>query len=325
MRLNFRSTLLFLCLAVCFVTLTFWSRCTELSLPHRFLSKWSNAPSGASGNAGGASLTEGIDCLINQDYTVPCRREGDEIYVPFSFLHDYFEVFGALTTSAKGPQQQFEWSHSNAKVNYPKGPYDPRGIFMYFENYNVETRDRVKCISATEGVPVSTQWEPQGYYYPTQIAQFGLSHFSKNLTEPEPRRRIIEDGDENVAADWTVPSGSNLSRALVRELHTTVLQFETGARYESAVVLALDHVLDLVLGVDVSLRPNSSMTVTVQNRESRRTHQLHYIVSDLVLTVQVSVCFFFLSLRDMTRFDSPVRRTTISIMVWVKMRRNGSV
>lgn len=284
MRLNLRSTLLFLCLAVCFVTLTFWSRCAELSLPRRFLSKW-NAPLG--GADSGVAIREDIECNINQEYSVACRREGEEIYVPFSFLHDYFEVYGSLSTSVKG-QQQFDWSHSNAKVNYPKGPYDPKGIFMYFENYNVETRDRVKCISATEGVPLSTQWEVQGYYYPTQIAQFGLSHFSKNLTEPEPRRRIVEDGDDNIA-EWTVPMGSNLTRAPLRELHTTVVQFETGARYESAVVLQLDHVLDMVLGVDVSLRPNSSLTVTVQNRETRRTHYLHYIVADLVLSVQVSV------------------------------------
>lgn len=51
-------------------------------------------------------------------------------------------------------------------------------------------RDRVKCISASEGVPLSTQWEIQGYYYPTQIAQFGLSHYSKNLTDPEPRKKV---------------------------------------------------------------------------------------------------------------------------------------
>lgn len=56
---------------------------------------------------------------------------------------------------------------------------------MYFK-----TRDRVKCISASDGVPVSMQWEAQGYYYPTQIAQFGLSHYSKNLTDPEPRRKV---------------------------------------------------------------------------------------------------------------------------------------
>lgn len=57
--------------------------------------------------------------------------------------------------------------------------------------HDLQVRDRVKCISAAEGVPLSTQWEPQGYYYPTQIAQFGLSHYSKNLTDPEPRRKVI--------------------------------------------------------------------------------------------------------------------------------------
>lgn len=99
------------------------------------------------------------------------------------------QVFGSLSTTVKGTPR-FDWAHSNAKVNYPKGTYDPKGIFMYFENYNVEMRDRVKCISASEGVPLSTQWEAQGYYYPTQIAQFGLSHYSKNLTDPEPRRKV---------------------------------------------------------------------------------------------------------------------------------------
>lgn len=53
-----------------------------------------------------------------------------------------------------------------------------------------QVRDRVKCISASDGVPISTQWEAQGYHYPTQIAQFGLSHYSKNLTDPEPRRKV---------------------------------------------------------------------------------------------------------------------------------------
>lgn len=52
-------------------------------------------------------------------------------------------------------------------------------------------RDRVKCISASDGVPLSTQWQAQAYYYPTQIAQFGLSHYSKNLTDPEPRKKVV--------------------------------------------------------------------------------------------------------------------------------------
>lgn len=86
-----------------------------------------------------AQNTEDIDCVINQEYTVSCMREGNEIYVPFSFLHDYFEVYGSLSTTVKGAKR-FDWSHSNAKVIYPKGSYDPKGIFMYFENYNVEVR-----------------------------------------------------------------------------------------------------------------------------------------------------------------------------------------
>lgn len=79
----------------------------------------------------------GVDCIINQEYSVSCMQNGDEVYVPFSFLRDYFEVYGSLSTIGKGPAR-FEWSHSNAKINYPKGTYDPKGIFMYFENYNVE-------------------------------------------------------------------------------------------------------------------------------------------------------------------------------------------
>lgn len=89
------------------------------------------------GNNHPGETIEEIECLINQKYSVSCRREGDEVYLPFSFLHDYFEVFGTLSSTVKGTNR-FEWSHTNAKVNYPKETYDPRGIFMYFENYNVE-------------------------------------------------------------------------------------------------------------------------------------------------------------------------------------------
>jgi heparosan-N-sulfate-glucuronate 5-epimerase len=46
------------------------------------------------------------------------------------------------------------------------------------------------------GVPISTQWDVNGYFYPIQIAQFGLSHFSKFLTEGEPKRIVLDDGDE---------------------------------------------------------------------------------------------------------------------------------
>ncbi len=33
-----------------------------------------------------------IDCVINDEYKVACRREGTEVYLPFSFVSKYFEV-----------------------------------------------------------------------------------------------------------------------------------------------------------------------------------------------------------------------------------------
>jgi heparosan-N-sulfate-glucuronate 5-epimerase len=72
------------------------------------------------------------------------------------------------------------------------------------------------------GVPISTQWESSGYFYPTQVAQFGLAHFSRNLTEPEPRRRVIEDGSQ-VKASWNVPRGASISR--VQDETSRILKF----------------------------------------------------------------------------------------------------
>lgn len=77
------------------------------------------------------------------------------------------------------------------------------------------------------GVPVSTQWESQGYYYPTQIAQFGLSHYSKNLTEPEPRRTLLEDAERDLLAHWVVPNGATLSRVLDSHTGSHVVEFSS--------------------------------------------------------------------------------------------------
>lgn len=45
----------------------------------------------------------------------------------------------------------FHWSHSYSKVYYQIGKYDSRGVFTNFQNYKVEERNRVKCISASHG------------------------------------------------------------------------------------------------------------------------------------------------------------------------------
>ncbi|KAG5308593.1 GLCE epimerase, partial [Pseudoatta argentina] len=274
MRLNFKTTLLVLVVATVSFLLASWNNCGTLL----FYTDWKikyhkdriNTESGY----------QEIDCHINGDYSIGCRKEGDEVYIPFSFIHKYFEIYGKLATY--DGLERFEWLHSYSKIVNPKGKYDPRGVFMTFENYNVEVRDRVKCISGTDGVPISTQWESQGYYYPTQIAQFGLSHYSKNLTEPEPHRKIIEDSDK-VKQNWNVPQGSVMNRVYDKQTNSYVLKFATPETSTSGISLKLDHVLDFVLKWDFNIKDNGSVTVALQSREKKEMYYLHYVTNNIVL------------------------------------------
>lgn len=53
------------------------------------------------------------------------------------------------------------------------------------------------------------------------------------------------------------------------------------------VLLKLDHVLDLVLSLNLRFQGNASFTVTLQSRENRELFYLHYITSDLLISAQV--------------------------------------
>lgn len=287
MRFNAKVALLCLCVAVLLITISLWSICGESS---RKIGIYTDNSDKIIDSQGG----EEIDCDINGEYTIGCHKEGDEVYIPFSFLQKYFEVYGKLTTY--DGLDRFEWSHSYSKIYHPKSKYDPRGVFMYFENYNVEVRDRVKCVSGTEGVPMSTQWECQGYYYPTQIAQFGLSHYSKNLTEPEPRRKTIEDADREFA-DWIVPDSSSFNRVLDERVGSRVFKFATSEMFSNSIRLKMDHVLDFVVSFSVILQANSSFALVLQNREKKEIYNLHYVASDTLLAAQVSI--FKLSIKNL--------------------------
>lgn len=198
----------------------------------------------------------------------------------------FVQVYGKITL-ADGVER-FEWSHSYSKIYHPKKIYDPRSTFTTFENYNVEVRERVKCISGVEGVPVSIQWEPRGFFYPTQIAQFGLAHYSKNITEPEPRRRIIDDG-ETFLENWIVSKDAVMTREFNSTLNTNILRFSTIANAASQVWLKLNISQDFVLSMDVLLRPNSSITVVLQNKEKKETVYLSYVTNTQLIYAQVSI------------------------------------
>lgn len=60
------------------------------------------------------------------------------------------QVYGQIEERSDG-REVFEWTHSYSRVYQPHTPYFPTNTFLNFELYNVEARDRVKCVSATEG------------------------------------------------------------------------------------------------------------------------------------------------------------------------------
>lgn len=174
MRLNLKAVLLLLTVAVVVITCAVYMRCAEFTFPHDLVKRWDRKLYAVGGNTdllnnnlgegiGGAEVDgsdltslQDIECLINQEYTIRCKRdeEDHEVYVPFSFIRNYFDISGSMSNPAS-PQAiegnseaqtvvpKFIWMHSTAKINLPKGKYDPRGLFMYFENYNVEVS--VKC------------------------------------------------------------------------------------------------------------------------------------------------------------------------------------
>ncbi|KAE8739430.1 hypothetical protein FOCC_FOCC015071 [Frankliniella occidentalis] len=334
LRLNVKL-LLFLVFGLVFLaTWSLWNRCLDGLHPPGWDNSYKHNGDGPlqdvfSGNSPVADRQtselqgyEEIDCLINGDIALKCRKEGDEVYLPFSFIHKYFEVYGKLATY--DGYERFEWSHSYSKVFYPKGKYEPSGVFMYFENYNVEVRERVKCLSATEGVPVSTQWESGGYYYPTQIAQFGLSHYSKNLTEPEPRRKVLEDGEKDIS-HWSTNGLASFTRAHDPEANSFVLQFQSSIG--GSVSLKLDHVLDFVLMMDLKiLSINSSVTVALQNRETRQLWRLHYLCSPQLIFIQDSKdqdIYHGIECDDVTPWITLIRDLVVDLQKGLLLQNKG--
>ncbi|XP_054160550.1 D-glucuronyl C5-epimerase B-like [Oppia nitens] len=172
---------------------------------------------------------QAIDCIINNEYDLKCIRSIDggggggggddhkdtEVYIPFAFIHKYFEIDGKLTKDKTNGKDVFEWSHSYSKVYLPKTRYDPSGQFLWFDNYNVEVRDRVRCVSARTGVPISTQWLSSGHYYPIQIAQFGLSHWSRLLVAADD---TVDGGKQQPPQTLDLDSGIAFNRKAVNYL-----------------------------------------------------------------------------------------------------------
>jgi len=208
----------------------------------------------------GSEAISELPCFLNRDVSksiglhaskkLACLWNGAEAFIQFSFVKSYFDIFGTVLETDHG--KELEISSSSSRVIAPSGPYTSHGEFMHFGSFDVESRSRVLCVSATDGVPVSTQWDPEGYYYPTQIAQFSLSHYSawirkegaKNKNNTNGRYTVqLEKHDNNAA-----------SKVRDEETDSLVIQFKDTLEFDlesSRKVLSLNLKVDPEVGAGV--------------------------------------------------------------------------
>ncbi|XP_061198387.1 D-glucuronyl C5-epimerase-like [Saccostrea echinata] len=229
---------------------------------------------------------EELECVINGDYSIIGRKEGKDVYMPFSFIQKYFEVYGTLETSDGYERFSFHHSYQDTFPTGPQPKYQPSGVFMSFDQYSVEDRNRVKCVSGIEGVPISTQWERKGHYYPIQIAQYGLSHYSKHLTQPRSKIIVLEDGEETDLPDWLLPDRKSEIRSKMDDrtsFDNGVVEFQTATNQKNSGICRSTKEKRLTtLSMDIMFINNGSVTVLIQTGDGN-LFRIHYVLSDNII------------------------------------------
>ncbi|XP_048775492.1 D-glucuronyl C5-epimerase B-like [Ostrea edulis] len=229
---------------------------------------------------------EELECIINGDYSITGRKEGNEVYMPFSFIQKYFEVYGSLETSDGYERFSFHHSYQDDFPTDPQPKYSPSGVFMSFDLYSVEDRNRVKCVSGIEGVPISTQWERKGHYYPIQIAQYGLSHYSKHLSQPRPKSKVLEDGEQTDLSNWLLPDRKSEIRSRMDDrtsLDNGVVEFKTATNVKNpGISISAKERRMTTMSLDVMFINNGSVTVLIQTGDGN-LFRIHYVLSDNII------------------------------------------
>lgn len=157
----------------------------------------------------------------------------------------------------------------------------------------------------------------------------------------------MENADD-IQADWLLEKSSNLTRIWHPKFRTSVVQYETAIDYQSAIRLNNNKInnnsnnnnnsinnnttqlLDLILDADVLLVTNSSsLMIIMENRETKRSYRLHYIPTELLISVQENNIYYGMGLHSLNRwhhltrdlhvdvqkgllFDGPTRKSSVS-------------
>ncbi|GFO08136.1 D-glucuronyl c5-epimerase [Plakobranchus ocellatus] len=236
-----------------------------------------------------------IACKINGEKRVNCKKMKDEVYLPWSFVKPYFEVFGDMQDN-----DTFDFHHANSIVHPPQATYGPGSMFMAFDHYTVETRDRVKCITASEGVPITTQWNSKGYHYPIQVAQYGLSHHAKHLVNGEPDQLLLEDGEDDKLPNWVMPDKkSEINVAKDSKTGARVVEFITSDSLQTkGIALPITEKSLKCLSVDVRFSTNGSLSVVGELSNGERI-RIHFVFSrtDIALDLKTGSIYYGLGER----------------------------
>jgi len=235
---------------------------------------------------------DNVPCVLNREVaknigvkqsnkSFQCKTDGSEIFVPFSFLSHQYEVRGNLVNN----NREFEISQSYSKVYTPQSPYSSRGQFMHFKTFNVEGRARVKAVSARAGVPVTTQWSPAGYYYPTQIAQFSLSHFSSQLANKNKKTEDKTVIEEDILDEILTNNKPAAGKVIDEESQNLVIEFQDTLDFH----VKTKH---LIVCLDLKNLKGAGFKITVGSESSGETFILHYLPRDDFLSVEKDQIMF---------------------------------
>ena len=142
-----------------------------------------------------------------------------QFYLPYNnFIRKYSDISeiknieSQLGLSSSSTSKNFQQSSNKIKIlpnitiNYSYSDpnrfilsedfsYSLASPFLNFGSFQVERRSRVKCQDPLYNLPVTTQWDKKGYFYTTQIAQFGLSYFSRYFDSVEKIQREEAEKD----------------------------------------------------------------------------------------------------------------------------------
>ncbi|KAK3773500.1 hypothetical protein RRG08_009272 [Elysia crispata] len=233
------------------------------------------------------SSLDPIKCAVNGIYTIECRKDNHDVFIPASFVAKYFEVFGEKK-KIKG-REVFDFNYSYGKVNAPAAVYEPGGAFLNFKFYHVEVRAMLQCVTASEGVPLAVQWNPAGYFYAIAVAQFGLAHHAKGVIDGNPAPKMLSNGKRG-SLGWTLPQkvkGCKVARATdhINGVKRKVVAFTAPESVRGKGPTMILNSYDLALCVSIRMLGPGGITVEVKVIDGRSGF-VHFTHDDFYMDVE---------------------------------------